>query len=444
MAGAELSSEPVAGDELVSLVTCDLAGLVRGRSVPLAELDRRLEIGVGWVPANQSISAFGDLAEPNPWGSAGDVRLMPDATTRVRLDRWPAIAPLHLVLCDISELDGSDWDACGRTFLRRSLDRLHRHAGVRLQAAFEHEFVLESPGSAPPAFSLEAQRAAEPFGSQVMAALREAGVEPESFLPEYGERQFEIPVAPAAGVAAADRSVVMKEVVREVARRLGRRASFAPLHDAEGVGTGTHIHLELRGRRRAPGRLRRRPRPAGSRLLAGTLRRRRAPPSPRRARADRAEPALVRAARTPSLERGRMRCSATQNREAALRICPIVPLGGMAAEGQLHLEFRAADATASPYLALGALVCAGLEGIREQLEPPLVVEAGAPLDPEPVDGALPRSLGEALEALESDPLARAWLPPRLLETYAGLKRLELSLVSDLELEEVCRLYASIH
>ena len=68
-----LTVDPGAGEELVSLVTCDLAGLVRGRSVPLADLERRLEIGVGWVPANQSISAFGELAEPNPWGSAGDV-----------------------------------------------------------------------------------------------------------------------------------------------------------------------------------------------------------------------------------------------------------------------------------------------------------------------------------------------------------------------------------
>ena len=442
MAGAELSSEPAAGEELVSLVTCDLAGLVRGRSVPLSDLDRRLAIGVGWVPANQSISAFGDLAEPNPWGAAGDVRLLPDATTRVRLDRWPGIAPLHLVLCDIAEVDGSDWDACGRTFLRHSLDRLHRHAGVRVHAAFEHEFVLESPGPAAAAFSLEAQRMAEPFGSQVMAALREADVEPESFLPEYGARQFEIPVAPAGGVAAADRSVVMKEVVREVARRLDRRASFAPLHDAEGVGTGVHIHLGLVDDAGRPAGYDA-DRPGGLSLLAGRF----------AAGVLRHLPAVL-ALTAPSphsfarLVPHRWSAAAAvlgaQNREATLRICPVVPLGGMTAPAQVHLEFRAADATASPYLALGALVCAGLEGIREQLEPPPVVEAGAPLEPDPLRSALPRSLGEALDALESDARARTWLSPRLLETYLGLKRLELSLVSDLELEEVCRLYASIH
>jgi glutamine synthetase len=442
MAGTDLSYEHAPGEELVSLVTCDLAGLVRGRSVPLADVDRRLEIGVGWVPANQSISAFGDMAEPNPWGSAGDVRLMPDSATRIRLDRWPGIAPLHLVLCDIAELDGSEWDACGRTFLRRSLERLRRHAGVHVNAAFEHELVLESPRPAPAAFSLEAQRVAEPFGSQVMAALREAGVEPEMFLPEYGERQFEIPVAPAPGVSAADRSVVLKEVVREVARRLGRRVSFAPLHDPDGVGTGTHIHLSLTDEAGRPVAYDA-TRPGGLSVLAGRF----------AAGILQHLPAVL-ALTAPSphsyarLVPHRWSVAAAvlgdRNREAALRICPVVPLGGMTAEGQLHLEFRAADATASPYLALGALVSAGLDGIREQLEPASVVGEGQPIDAGPTPNGVPRSLGEALDALESDAVAAAWLPPRLLETYLGLKRLELSLVSDLELEEVCRLYASVH
>ncbi len=73
-----------------------------------------------------------------------------------------------------------------------------------------------------------------------------------------------------------------------------------------------------------------------------------------------------------------------------------------------------------------------------------MVEAGAPIEAEPFSTSLPRSLEEALDALEADPQASSWLPPRLLETYLGLKRLELALVADLDLEEVCRLYASVH
>jgi glutamine synthetase len=410
--------------------------------VPVAELERRLQIGVGWVPANQSITAFGDMAEPNPWGSAGDVRLLPDESTRVRVDRWPGIPALHLVLCDITEVDGGEWDACGRTFLRHSLARLEAQTGLRVRASFEHEFVLEDGQPAAPAFSLEAQRAAEPFASLVMAALREAGAEPELFLPEYGDHQFEIPVAPADGIAAADRSVIVKEVVREVARRLGQRTSFAPLREAGAVGTGAHIHIGLldgSGRpvgydAERPARLSR----VAGRFAAGILRH---------------LPAVL-ALTAPSphsyarLVPHRWSAAAAvlgeQNREAALRICPVVALGGMTPDDQVHLEFRGSDATASPYLALGALVCAGLAGIREELDPPLVVASGDELNPDPSRDRLPSSLGEALAALELDPVARDWLPPRLLETYLGLKRLELSLVAELDEEEVCRLYAGVH
>jgi glutamine synthetase len=438
--GVGLSS--AAGDELVTLATCDLAGIVRGRSVPVADLDRRMRIGVGWVPANQSICAFGDMAEPNPWGSAGDTRLMPDPATLVRVDRWPGIPALHLVLCDITETDGSEWDACGRSFLRRSLARLRAQTGLRVRASFEHELVLEDERPPAPAFSLEAQRGAEPFASLAMAALREAGVEPELFLPEYGEHQFEIPVAPAEGVAAADRAVVMKEVVREVARRLGLRASFAPLREAASVGSGAHIHLDLIDESGQsvgydPARPARLSRVAG-RFAAGIL----------------GHLPAVLALTAPSphsyarLVPHRWSAAAAvlgeRNREAALRICPVLELDGMTPQGQLHLEFRAADATASPYLALGALVCAGLSGIREELDPPLVVASGDELDADPSRDRLPTTLGEALAGLELDPAARDWLPPRLRETYLGLKRLELELVADLDDEEVCRLYAGVH
>ncbi|MEO9174276.1 MAG: glutamine synthetase, partial [Gaiellales bacterium] len=320
--GDRLSTVPAPGDELVTLATCDLAGIVRGRAVPVAELERRLEIGVGWVPANQSITAFGAMAEPNPWGSAGDLRLLPDAATRVRVDRFPGVPALHLVLCDITEVDGGEWDACGRTFLRRALARLEAQAGLRLRASFEHEFVLEDDRAAAPAFSLEAQRLAEPFASLAMAALREAGAEPELFLPEYGEHQFELPVAAAEGVAAADRSVIVKEVVREVARRLGTRTSFAPLHGAASVGSGAHIHLGLLDAAgqpvsydpARPGRLSL----VAGRFAAGILRH---------------LPAVLALTASSPHSYARLvphRWSAAaavlgeQNREAALRICPVV------------------------------------------------------------------------------------------------------------------------
>ena len=95
-----------------------------------------------------------------------------------------------------------------------------------------------------------------------MGALHEAGVEPERFFAEFAAHQFEIPMAAAEGIGGADRSVLFKEIVREVARREGRRASFVPLLDPAEAGNGVHIHLSLideRGRLAAVRRLGARP-----------------------------------------------------------------------------------------------------------------------------------------------------------------------------------------
>jgi glutamine synthetase len=142
-------------------------------------------------------------------------------------------------------------------------------------------------------------------------------------------------------------------------------------------------------------------------------------------------------------------CLAERNREALLRIPPLVELGGAGEEAQMHLEYRGADASANPYLALGAVLRAGLEGVRAGLPAPPILDR----DPGELDeadarrfgvGALPGSLAEALQALGEDDLARAWLPQVLYDAYTGIKLAELEAADDAELEEVCRRYARIY
>ena len=149
------------------------------------------------------------------------------------------------MLCDIVETDGRPWQCCPRGFLREALGELESELGARVLASFEHEFQLLRRAAAGAA--VHARRAAprRAVAAELMGALIKAGVEPERFFAEYAPHQFEIPVAPAEGLASADRAVVLKEVVREVARRHGMRASFTPLADPEQAGNGVHIHLSL-------------------------------------------------------------------------------------------------------------------------------------------------------------------------------------------------------
>jgi glutamine synthetase len=433
------------GEELVGFLHCDLSGLNRGRSVPASELESRLEGGVGWVPADQALTPFGPIAEPNPWGSTGDLRLLPDAATEARVDLWDEVSPLHFFLCDAANTDGSPWDSCPRTFLKDALARLERETGLRLVTSFEQEFVLRGPTlETGPGFSFEAQRLVEPFGPLAMAALGQAGIEPEVFLPEYGEGQFEIPCAPARGLTAADRAAATREVVREVARRLGYMASFAPMADPEGVGNGVHVHMSFVDREgrpvsydpEGPGGLS----ATAARFAAGILEH---------------LPALC-AFTAPSvisyLRLGPHHWSAgfgyvgERDREATIRVPPLAK-GDPAP--QFNLEFRAADAAACPHLALAVLVLAGLRGIEEDLPEPHIVEG----DPSELDEeerrrlglrSLPNSLEEALGALESDAVVRSWLSKDLLNCYLSLKRTEISLLDGANQKEACERYLSVY
>src|SRR3989338_6984564 len=64
-------------EELVTFVTTDIAAITRGRAVSAASLPDALSKGVGWVPANLSLTPFDEIASPNPFGSSGDLRLIP-------------------------------------------------------------------------------------------------------------------------------------------------------------------------------------------------------------------------------------------------------------------------------------------------------------------------------------------------------------------------------
>ncbi|HUA74843.1 MAG TPA: glutamine synthetase family protein [Solirubrobacteraceae bacterium] len=431
-------------ESLVALVTCDLGAIVRGRSLPREAFEAAGSPSVGWVPANHALTPLGTLAEPNPFGSVGDLRLLADAGAHVRVAAAEAgeAGELAFSICDVVELGGEPWECCPRAFLRDALAALESELGLRVLASFEHEFQLPGGRAAELPFSLAAQRGAGAFPARAMRALREAGAEPERFMPEYASHQFEIPVAPAEGVAAADRAVVLREVVREVARREGARATFTPQLDPAEAGSGVHVHLSLLDAERRPA-LYDATRPGslselGGRFAAGILRH-------ARALCALTAPSPVSGARLAPHHWGAGAvCLGPQNREALLRIPPLVP--GPGEDRQLRLEYRAADAAANPYLALGAIVRAGLAGVSEQLDPaPLLERDPAELDGDEAGrhgvGALPRSLEQALEALEGDETVRGWMTPLMYEAYVAVKRSEVQAAAELDPEELRARYA---
>lgn len=437
-------------DDLTLIATADLAGHVRGRAVTAGRLASRPDAGVGWVPANLAITAFGELADSQVSGPTGDLRLLPDPTASVELDHIADGRSFQIVLADLVNLDHSPWECCPRHLLRRVLVSLEAEFGVTVRASFEHEFtVLGADGAMLPRggapFSIQALRWLEPFGSHLVGALEKAGFEPDNWLPEFGPNQFEITLAPADALVAADRAVLLRELVRDLASQHGRRASFAPLIQPTAIGNGVHVHFSLQDGRgepvlydpTAPGGLS----PAGGAFAAGVLR----------------HAAAVCALTAPSVVSYlRMRphtwssahaSLGLRNRESMLRICPTV--GTADVGGQYNLEFRAADATANPWLVMAAIMLAGLEGLRAGLKPPEVLEEDPGAWPDERCMAagivpMPGSLDEALAALAADEVVCGWLGPELLGVYLAVKRNEIASLREASPQAICERYAGVY
>jgi len=420
-------------ERLAFVGVSDLSGHFRGKSFPLADLAQRLERGVGLAPSNIMMSAFGPIQE-TPYGTAGEVLLIPAPQTRVEVDFDEG--PPEIFFCgDIVTLDGAAWGGCPRAFLKGALEGLEREAGLRLVSAFEQELVYTGVEGAPLPYTLDALRRQGRFGETLLAALRQAGITPDSFLAEYGPRQYEVTVKPALGLAAADHAVAVRELARAVAFRLGHRAIFAPILEPGGVGNGTHIHFSLLDAAGAPAM----PDPArpyglselGEHFVAGVLKH---------------LPVLA-AVTAPSVASYyRLRPDrwaptdaslAAVDRGAALRICPLIGDDDTSRRSQFNVEYRVADAAASPHLALGALVHAGLDGIQKALTLP---EPGAAAPAE----HLPASLTEALGRFATSADARVWFGDVLFDLYLQLKHAEVRALEGLDETEICRRYADVY
>ena len=417
-------------EPIVFVGTSDLSGHFRGKSFPEADLPSRLQRGVGLAPCNIFLSAFGPIQVPT-FGTTGEVFLVPDSSTRVFV-AFEQSAAEYFFIGDIQTVDGRRWEFCPRHILRRALERLESETGLWLLASFEQEFlyggVAENPWQP---FELDGYRRQGPFGEALLAAMRQAGVIPDSFLAEFGPRQFEVTCAPARGMRAADDAVITRELARAVAYRLGHRVSFTPIPDPAGIGNGTHIHWSFLDRDNRPALYEER-RPLGLSLLGGQF-----------VAGVQHHLAALCAVTTPSvcsyfrLRPGR--CAPVQadvaamDRSVALRICPVVGSDPDGRARQCNVEFRVADATASPYLLLAVLVQAGLDGIRHRRE--IDLSTSRPL---------PRSLGEALTLLEASETSAEWLGGDVLAAYVQFKRAEIKGLENLDEREICRRYAEAY
>jgi glutamine synthetase len=425
----------------VRFVFVDHAGIPKCKAVHRDSFERRASAGVGLAKGVLALDPSGALHPASGLSPVGECRIVPDLSTLTAL---PFAHGQAMVSCDMTEPDArTPWDGCPRTALKRVLKQLGER-GCKSVASYEAEFYVWGPDGpldrTPYAGSFALTSAAE-FVAKLAETLEEMGIRPEQCHAEVGHGNLELSVGEAEALAAADRRVQVLETIRGVAHRMGLETTLAPKPYLDQAGNGHHLHLSVFEDATpvlfdASGALSSR----GSSFVAGVLDHLPAimaftAPSPN---------SYQRLA--PGMWSSAYAAYGPDNREAAVRIAS--PVAG-AESATANIELKPVDVTANPYLALAAVLVAGMDGMERNLDPgePTTVDPATLSEEERAERnirPLPASLDQALNALENDKVLIEALGAPLVRTHLAVGRAQAEIAREISPEEVAATAAMIY
>jgi glutamine synthetase len=423
----------------VRVLYSDLHGVARGKDVPIGEFDHAADHGLAFCSAIMGT----DLRHtPVRGGEQGypDLVAKPDLTTLTLVPWEPGVA---CCLADLHPVDARhDMPPDPRGAVRRAVEGFQA-LGFEPIAGPELEFFLcERDPSAPNGIRRYVDNLsmvytvgpqADPKGvvREITEALSGLGMGTYAANHEFMNSQYEINLRHSTALKAADRAFRLKSAVKDVAAIHGLVATFMGKPFNDQGGSGFHIHLSLD--REDDNAFADHDDPDGvsaelRHFSAGIL----------------AHAAALTAFLNPTINAYRRLVPDSlapthanwgwDNRTSFIRI---PAERGRAA----RVEVRVGDGSANPYLAIAAILFAGLHGVKDELalKPPVGGDAYT-LDEEHAGGdPLPTSLDPALDALEADAVLRDAMGPAIVDTFVAVKRFETERhrqwVSDWELTE---------
>ena len=422
--------------KLIRNVFVGFDGISRGRVGMAKDVLSNLENGVGISSSIQSFNALDHLIPDGRYGPVGEVWMIPDMETFTVL---PYTQNSAVMLCDFQTADKKPWEACVRTFLKK-IAKQAEAMGYFAQCAIESEFYLFKmkddelkPYDGTYYSSVAGMDAADKVISEIIACLETMGVLVEKYHPEYGPGQHEIVTHNDNPLKAADTHVILKDAIKGVAGNNGLVASFMPKPSTEKSGSGAHLHISLcdeKGKNLfydAEGNFQLSS--AAYHFIGGVLAHLRGLLG--------ITASIVTSYKrlSPGNWASAFSCFGPQNREAAIRIC--------GRSQNLNLEYKPMDPCCNPYLAVGAVLAAGLEGIANQIDPGETGVEVSPSEIEPKErkkrGILryPNNLGYALDELSKDTFLAKVMGEVIFEEYIKVKRSEweayMAHVSDWEI-----------
>ena len=409
----------------VRLVFADIFGVSKNVSVPAEELENALEGRVTFDGG--SIDGF-------VRGEELDMLLKPDPST---FAVYPWAAPNGheaRLICDIAMPDGQPFEGCPRTTLRRAIESASGLRGLRVGLEAEFYLFAQQAGDAASTstsdvgsyFDFSANDRGEEARNAIVAALQSMGVPIASAHHEHGAGQHEIDLAHDDPLSAADHALTLRTIAKHVAAGFDLDATFMPKPLEDRAGSGLHVDFRLDDAADE----------ATALYAVGGL--------------------LAHAKAATAI------CNPTVNsykRLVAAWDAPIYTVWSQRSANALvrvppeqrppRIEMRSPDPACNPYLALSVLVGAANDGIATATlpGPPLAGSTYQLNEEERRErgiGTLPKSLRQAIDELDADPVVRAALGDHLYHAFRDAKLEEYEryrrAVHPWEREQYLRLY----
>ncbi|HQV71173.1 MAG TPA: glutamine synthetase family protein [Thermoflexales bacterium] len=425
-----------AGVRLVRCLWTDLANIVRGRAIHLDAL-RRTAIDGASIPLHSlGLTVNDQQAMPNLTGRA---RMLPDLNTF----RVATYAPnTGAMMADVVDMDTQASPLCARSFLKRMMADL-ADSGYKAQVGFELEFYFAVRGSDGGFVPVDESGYATGMGmtvaakviNEIIGTLDDQRIAVEHYHPEMGGGQQEITLRVTDPLTACDQVVLAREAIRAVAWTHGWYSTFMARPFENQPGSSLHAHISLWDRN---GRNvmftdshhedeTLRLYEDGMGFIGGLMRHINALAAVSCPSANSQRRLTGNAGPAPFGAWG------YDNRDVPISI---TPQSWSSAKTSANLEYRLADASANPYLMLGSVLAAGLDGIQTHQSHTTALSVSPSQMDEETRAArniapLPATLSEACDALAADPVLSQAMGEQMVETYLAIKRKEAATFKDM-------------
>lgn len=401
----------------------DFTGTLRNRMVTVQQFRKQLSTGKNPVITTALTRLLQDDNPATGCSATGQFHLVPDLST-LSLNKGipsPSATVQTWWMTDTDAVPNTEhWDRCPRWLLQSQYDALKSEFNISILMGFELEIIFMKPIPTEdqsgfvdfaPLHTVHSwsnmtyqQLEILPMIEEIVDLLAELDIHVLQFHSEAAPGQWEFPLPPTDPVKAVDNLFKAKDVIRNVAKAHGLKATCYPRPFGFTCGSANHAHFSINGpgdtvdKYEAP-------------FLAGVLEH---------------LPALL--AFTLPLEEsyervnvgiwagGEYVCWGTQNKEVPLRKC-----------GPGHFELKTIDGIGNSYLSMAALLASGLHGLRQDLKLEHKDCAGDPTQIGEqerqtlgITVPLPNTLEKSLKALDKDRVLRRALGYAVVDDYLAV------------------------